>query len=370
MDTKQALPWMVLQHLPELGHARQRKLLDKFGSPQAILRAHPSQWAINLSPVLADALHQWQANPDKSPVQHRALRDIDYMQKAGIKLISWGSAEYPFLLANIYDPPALLYVRGNAEIFGDLQLAVVGSRRTSSAGRRAARELVADAVSAGLTITSGLALGIDGEAHQAALSSRGKTVAVLGTGINIDYPRRHQKLAAEIAEVGALVTEFPPGLEAHRGTFPRRNPIISGLSLGVLVVEAGQPSGSLITARLAMEQGREVFAVPGSIYNGGSRGCHSLIRDGAKLVESFVDIAEELDCLGLKQLLVAEPQAPDLSQLDRCQRQLMSLIGFEVIGVDELVIVSGLKVPEVLAALTSLEISGLIECCAGGYIRV
>ncbi len=370
MNTKQALPWMVLQHLPKLGHALQRNLLDKFGSPQAILQTPVRQWGVNVSPVLADALRQWQANPDKSPVQQRALRDIDYMQEAGIKLITWGSGDYSLLLANIFDPPALLYVRGKPETLGTLQLAVIGSRKISSAGRRAARELVAEAVSAGLTITSGMALGIDGEAHQAALLSGGTTVAVLGTGIDIDYPRRHQKLAEEIAEGGALITEFPPGLKPHRGTFPRRNRIISGLSLGVLVVEAGQPSGSLITARLAMEQGREVFAVPGSIYNSGSCGCHSLIRDGAKLVESFADIYEELDGLGLVQLQLAGRQASDLPKLGRSKQRLMSLIGFEIVSVDELVIASGLKVPAVLAALTSLEISGRIECCAGGYIRV
>ena len=370
MNTKQALPWMVLQHLPELGHARQRKLLDQFGSPKAILRTAPSQWAVTVSPVLADAVSQWQTNPQKSAVQQRALRDIDYMQKAGIQLITWASADYPLLLANIFDPPPLLYVRGRPKTLGHLQLAVVGSRKTTSAGRRAARELAAEAVAAGLTVTSGLALGVDGEAHRAALSSGGKTLAVLGTGIDIDYPRRHKRLAEEIAEVGALVTEFPPGLKPHRGTFPRRNRIISGLSLGVLVVEAGQPSGSLITARLAMEQGREVFAVPGSIYNPASRGCHSLIRDGAKLVESFADIHEELNCLGLKQLLVAGDQRSDCGRLDHHQQQLMPLIGFEVVHVDALVLASGLPVPTVLATLTSLELSGRIECTAGGYIRI
>lgn len=369
MDLKQALPWMVLQNLPHMGLATQRKLLDKFGSPQIILKTPYSQWGVKVPPGLAKALSLWWKNPEQSPVQQRALRALDYIQKTDIKLLPLGCSGYPQLLAEIFDPPPLLYVQGQIETLSELQLAVVGSRKTSSAGRRAVRELVSEAVSCGLTITSGLALGIDGEAHRVALDTEGNTVAVLGTGIDICYPRKHQQLAEQIIERGALVTEFPPGSQPHRGSFPRRNRIISGLSLGVLVVEAGIPSGSLITARMALEQGREVFAVPGSIYNPSSRGCHRLIQEGAKLVESFSGIREELEGLGLTQLQALGRQDRGLRPLDADQEALIALVGYESVSVDHLVMASGLDVATVRAILTSLEINGWVEACAGGYMR-
>lgn len=276
---------------------------------------------------------------------------------------------YPALLRAIYDPPPLLYVRGDPAPLLEAQLAVVGSRRASAAAMRLAQALSSQLVKTGLHICSGLALGVDGAAHLGALEGGGKSVAVMATGIDSVYPRRHQMLAGQLQQTGCLVTEFSPGTPPLRQNFPKRNRIISGLSLGVLVVEAALPSGSLITAGTAMEQGREVFALPWSILHEGGRGCLKLIRDGAKMVQDANDILEELGPLyALQQASYAAVSAGSPHMAPR-RSWLLALVGFEAVALDELVKCSGRPVGQVLAELSALELAGQVTRTAGGFIR-
>jgi DNA processing protein len=287
---------------------------------------------------------------------------------ASAKVLAIDDEGYPPLLRAIYDPPPLLYVRGDPAVLLEAHLAVVGSRRASPAGLRVAEVLSGQLASAGLHICSGLALGIDSAAHRGALATGGKSVAVMATGIDRVYPQRHQALAARLEQAGCLVTEFPPGTPPLRHNFPKRNRIISGLSLGVLVIEAALPSGSLITAGTALEQGREVFALPWSMLHDGGRGCLQLIRDGAKLVQDVDDILEELGPLYALQrdFAMAEPPGrrapPDESWL-------LTLVGYEVVALDELAQRSSRPVAQVLAELSTLELTGQVVRTAGGYIR-
>ena len=290
-------------------------------------------------------------------------------EAAGAIVLTTDDERYPPLLRSIYDPPAQLYVRGDPAVLLEAQLAVVGSRRASPAGMRLAQTLSSELVKAGLHICSGLAVGVDGAAHLGALDANGKSVAVMATGIDAVYPRRHQSLAGQLEHAGCLVTEFPPGTPPLRQNFPKRNRIISGLSLGVLVVEAALPSGSLITAGTALEQGREVFALPWSILHDGGRGCLKLIRDGAKMVQQVDDILEELGPLYALQQQTCATAFSDNRATPSNQSWLLSLIGFEVVGLDALVKGSGRPVAQVLGELSTLELEGEVTRTAGGYIR-
>lgn len=288
---------------------------------------------------------------------------------ADADIISLADDRYPPLLRTIYDPPSRLYVRGDAELLRQPQLAVVGARRATAMGLRAAEELSAAAVRAGLHICSGLALGIDGAAHRGAIDGGGRTVAVMATGVETVYPRRHQALGQQILASGCLVTEYPPGTPPRRGNFPRRNRIISGMSLGVLVIEAALPSGSLITANSALEQGREVFALPWSIAHTGGAGCLRLLRDGAKMVLGIDDILQELDSLyGLQLDMLGDMATEDAA--DDEEPLLLSLLGYEPVEVDVLVSRSGLPVASVMSQLSALEIRGVVVRSTGGYLRV
>jgi len=292
------------------------------------------------------------------------------LRAAGTEVLSLADPLYPPLLKTIPDPPPVLHVRGNPMLLARPQLAIVGARRASAAGLQAAHKLAVAAVHAGLGVTSGLALGVDGAAHRGALSAGGDTVAVMATGIETIYPQRHEPLGQEIASSGCLVTEFPPGTKPLPYHFPKRNRIISGLSLGVLVVESALPSGSLITATSAMEQGREVFALPWSISHKGGAGCLSLIRDGVKMVLGIEDILEELDSLfGLQQELSQVSTIPSPESTSEPDCLLLELLGFEVSSLDQLVVASGLPVGQVMGELSSLELAGRVNRCPGGYIR-
>jgi DNA processing protein len=333
---------------------KQRLLRLGFDSPQAAL--------------VMTAIHKGIGRPDIDvDAQLRTLAEL------GAAVVPITDPAYPPLLRTIHDPPALLYLRGDPRVLLQPQLAMVGSRKASPAGIRAAQALAGELVRAGLAITSGLALGIDGAAHRGALAAEGKTVAVIATGIDQVYPLRHRGMAAEIESSGCLVTEFPPGVPPLRQNFPRRNRIISGLSLGVLVAEAALPSGSLITARSAMEQGREVFALPWSIYHSGGGGCLYLLRDGAKMVQSVGDVLEELGSLYVLQQQLFSPGAEDnrssVKHLTKPQRQLLQLLGYEELTVDELAQHSGMSVAAILAELSGMELDGVISRGAGGYIR-
>lgn len=288
-------------------------------------------------------------------------------RSAGATVVTIDDEHYPPLLRAIHDPPPLLYVRGDPDVLLHAQLAVVGSRRASPAGLRVAEVLSGQLASAGLHICSGMAIGIDGAAHRGALAAGGRSIAVIATGIDRVYPRRHQALAAQLEQCGCLVTEFPPGTPPLRQNFPRRNRIISGLSLGVLVIEAALPSGSLISAGTALEQGREVFALPWSMLHEGGRGCLQLIRDGAKMVLDVADILEELGPLyALQQDSTRAP--PGRGQPSHAS-WLLDLVGFEAVTLDELVHRSARPVGQVLGELSSLELEGQVARVAGGYIR-
>jgi len=346
-----------LHLLPELGPRRFRKLLDAFDSASAALSAPASAWrSLGLPAVCAE--------PRRSAeIRERAAAALRWLEQPDQHLVMWDDPGYPALLAELADAPPLLFVAGDPRVLESPQLAVVGSRNASRPGLDNARAFSRSLAAGGFVITSGLALGIDGAAHQGALEVDGRTVAVLGTGLQCLYPRRHARLAAQIVEQGsALVSELPLDCPPHAGNFPRRNRIISGLSVGVLVVEASPSSGSLITARLAAEQGREVYAIPGSIHHPGARGCHQLIRDGATLVECVEHILEALR--GWQAPLVSTvPSAPPGDA-----HPLLALLHAAPHSTEDLAQASGQALAEVLAALTELELEGRVCNEAGRWL--
>jgi DNA processing protein len=369
MDIVEQQHWLVLSRLPGCSAAIRRRLQLQMSGPLEILHAPAAVWtAAGAGPELLGQLSAWQRRPHVHAAQQQALRDLDCLQQQAASLCVLGTPPYPPLLAEIHDPPPLLYVSGNEDCLREPSMALVGSRRPASSGCRAAREFAAALVDAGLIISSGMALGIDAEAHRAALAAGGETIAVMATGIEIRYPRRHQDLASEIQRRGALVTEFPPGSQPRREHFPQRNRLISGLSLGVLVVEAALRSGSLITARMAMEQNREVFTLPHSIYYAGGRGCNHLLKQGAKLVETPIDIFEELGPLYTAQQEFQQAEntpIPDIGAVG----QIYEAVGYEGISVDELGLRQEMDAAEVLSALVELQVRGLLECRNGLYMR-
>lgn len=282
--------WLRLTLIAGLGGVTQRKLLTAFGLPEAIFTASRS----SLAAVIGDKAAGLLCDHDETALNTQIEQALHWASQPGQHLITLADSRYPKALLNIDDPPTLLYVRGNPERLGRMGLGIVGGRNATPQGMQTAEQFARYLAAQGLNIVSGLALGIDAAAHQGALAAKGHTVAVVGTGIDRLYPARNKALAMAILENGAIVSEFPLGTPAIGSNFPRRNRIISGLTRGVLVVEAAVDSGSLITARLAAEQGREVFAIPGSIHSPLSRGCHKLIKQGAKLVETAQDVLEEL----------------------------------------------------------------------------
>ena len=357
-------PWLTLARVPGLhaGH------LGPVSDPLAL--AAESRGAL-ASLGLGDAAIGALRHPDGDAL----ARDVAWLAGANRRLVAWGSPDYPPLLATIADAPLVLFVEGAAAALSLPQLAIVGSRNPTQLGRDTAQQFAEHLAAAGLAITSGLALGIDGAAHRGALAAGGRTVAVLGCGLDVVYPREHAALAAEIAGSGALVSEMPTGTPPLRHHFPRRNRLISGLSVGTLVVEAALQSGSLITARLASEQGREVFAIPGSIHNPMARGCHRLIRQGAKLVETADDIFTELGALLAGLRAGAHVEAPDVQEdsgpaLDKDYEILLDALGFAPAGIDTLVARTGFATDVIASMLLILELDGRVAQQPGGlYCR-
>ena len=303
----------------------------------------------------------------KSPAA--AELEIAWLAEPNHHLIALSDPRYPRLLREIPDPPAGLYVIGDPDILSATQLGIVGSRNPTPGGSENAHAFAHYLTQSGLTITSGLALGVDAAAHRGALAAGGKTIAVAGTGLDRIYPARHRELAHQIAAQGALISEFPLGMPALPANFPRRNRIISGLSLGVLVVEAALQSGSLITARLAADQGREVFAIPGSIHNPLARGCHALIRQGAKLVETAADILEELGPIAQVTGLARQTDGVGniTSGLSVEAMALLDCLGFDPTPVDSLIERSGLTPEAVSSMLLVLELQGHVVSAPGGH---
>jgi DNA processing protein len=307
-----------------------------------------------------------------APDEAAIAADLAWLEHSSARILLCTDPDYPPLLRETSGAPAVLYVLGSVAALASAQLAMVGSRNPTPAGRTTAREFAAWFARGGLTVTSGLALGIDAASHEGALSGGGLTVAVCGTGLDRVYPAEHAALAARIAASGALVSEFPPRTAPLRAHFPRRNRIISGLSLGTLVVEAARKSGSLITARLAVEAGREVFAIPGSIHSPLSRGCHQLIKDGAKLVEEAADVLSELKIPLSKEQLTAPPaEREQPAELDKEYEMLLDALGFEPATIDTLVVRTHLPGESVASMLLILELDGRVAALPGGrYGRI
>lgn len=352
--------WLRLIRLPGVGPRATEKLLHNFGSAKAALAASSGDWrkaGLNERQITAKAEG---IEPDISP-------DLRWLEKDNHYLLSITDSHYPQLLKDIADPPPVLYVIGDIELLHKPQLAMVGSRNASRSGAKTAQSFSNHLASAGLCITSGLAMGIDSAAHRGALEADGMTIAVTGTGLDGIYPARNKQLAAEIASNGTLISEFPIGTRPLAENFPRRNRIISGLSLGTLVVEAAVKSGSLITARVANEQGREVFAIPGSIHNPMARGCHQLIRQGAKLVETADDILEELGPLLKLEKTPITSELTDAENLDEDHKRVLQAIDYDPTPVDMIIKRSELSAQEVSSILLILELNGDISSEAGGY---
>ncbi len=357
--------WLALARAPDTASARFRDLLDHFGELEHLFNTGANELkALQLPDELINYL--------KKPNWPGVDKDLAWAKKPNHHIITWACQEYPGLLKEIKAPPTLLFVAGDPHYLKQPQIAIVGSRNPTVTGRETAHHFASTLCKAGLTITSGMARGIDGASHQGALDAGGNTIAVLGTGPDIIYPKYHRQLAEQIQTHGAMISEFSTGLGAHPTNFPRRNRIVSGISLGTLVVEATLRSGSLITERLANEQGRDVFAIPGSIHNSLSKGCHYLLRDGAKLVETANDIIEELGALAA--LTAALPASvahlANTKKLDADARKLLECVGFEPTALDLVVKRSGLQTSEVSSKLLILELAGHINRMPGGYMRV
>lgn len=350
--------------VPGVGPRTRRKLLDRFGSTAAVLAAAPSQLreVPGIGPKLMRAI-----------VQSRQAEIAPILQECGehqIAIVPDSEETYPPLLRQIYDPPGALFVRGLLLPEDALAVAIVGTRHASHYGLRQAERLARGLAAAGVTVVSGLARGIDAAAHRGALAAGGRTIAVLASGLLNVYPPEHQELAEQIRGQGALVSESPPHWPPKSGAFPQRNRLIAGLSLGVVVVEAALRSGALISAEHAMEQGREVFAVPGRVDNYTSRGCHRLIREGAKLVEGVDDILDELG-----PLVEAAPRANGLTihspaelQLNPQEQAVLQAVAREPTHIDEVVTRSGLPIHRVLATISVLEMRRLIRRVSGSLV--
>ena len=361
---------LFLNSLPGIGPSRFGDIVSRFESMFALSESDVfSEWLPkSAQSAWAGYLHKGQAC---ASYQECELL-IEQLAQSDIKLIGFNQPDYPPMLREISGFPPVLYVKGALEALHLPQLAIVGSRNTSTSGRQLTSVFARELAASGFVITSGLALGVDSEAHMGALQGNGRTVAVVGTGIDRVYPARHRRLAQDIVEYGgAIVSEFPMGTGPTRQNFPQRNRTISGLSYGTLVVEAALRSGSLITARHAMEQNREVFAIPGSIHNPLSRGCHALIREGASLVESAQDIVDQLSgFLAMQRQQIAMNKAPCVTlELDELEQRVYDVMGYDPLSYDDLAEQTGLPIHEVLAKITSLELQGVVSQMGLGYIR-
>lgn len=358
--------WLRLEQTPGVGPETARKLLAAFGLPEHIFATGFAALQQVVSQRVAQALL---AAPSAATL---ALIDktLEWSMQPGNYALTLADAAYPPALLEIADPPLLLYAKGRLELLAAPSVALVGSRNATAQGVANADQFAQALSQAGLAVISGLALGIDAAAHQGGLRGAGSTVAVIGTGADIVYPARNRSLAHQIAASGCIVSEYPLGMPAIAANFPRRNRIISGLARGVLVVEAALQSGSLITARMAAEQGREVFAIPGSIHSPLSKGCHLLIKQGAKLVESAQDILEELHHAGPAAAAGAGARQPARpNPKDPLASQLLAAMGFDPVQIDALAQRSGFDIATLSSHVLLLELDGLVERLPDGAYR-
>lgn len=360
------LAWCSLLRAPGVGIKTYWKLLEAFGSPEVFFALGEQEVRKRLPDVAADKLRAWREAEGSGEADMAWLA-----QGAGRHILTAHDPLYPELLRQIDDPPPVLFVHGEPGVLSAAQIAIVGSRNATMPALQTARGFAGELAKHGWITVSGMALGVDGAAHEGALDAGGLTVAVVGTGLDRVYPARHKALAHRIVEQGAMVSEFPIGTGVRSNHFPRRNRMISGLATGVLVVEASLQSGSLITARMALEQGREVFAIPGSIHHPLAKGCHQLIKQGAKLTESITDMLEELPRLqsvSPAQMVETAPEAQKhdaASAIDAPTQSVLDALGFAPCSLDDLVARTDLTGAEISAILLMLELDGQVAVLPG-----
>ncbi len=349
--------WVSLNQIHGIGSQTFCQLLKIFGSPANVYAASYHQ----LTKVVSDSIASMIA---QGPDQDALTDTLQWLSHTNNHLVTLADKHYPKALLEITDPPPLFYAKGNLTLLNQPSIAIVGSRNASVQGEKNAEAFAHDLCEHGLCIVSGLALGIDGAAHRGALKANGATIAVVGTGLDIVYPAKHRDLAHQIAERGLIISEFALGTPSKPQNFPKRNRIISGLSQGCLVVEANLQSGSQITARLAAEQGREVFAIPGSIHSPMAKGCHQLIKQGAKLVDCIQDIVEELNLSNAFTDIIQESKNTPTNN-----HPLLDLMGYDPINLENLVSISNLTVSEVSSMLMLLELEGRVVSLAGSQYQ-
>ena len=364
--------WIALKSIPGIGNVNFPALVDKFGSMPAIFAATVSllKETPGISKEIAIAITSFK---DWDKVK----KELDLIDKNKINIITYQDERYPQKLLNIYGRPPYIYVRGNLNK-DDINIAIVGSRQASTYGRYTTERISRELAYRGITVVSGMARGIDSAAHRGAIAAHGKTIAILGSGLDVIYPPENKKLYENIIESGAVISEFPLGTPPRSTNFPARNRIISGMSYGVVIVEAGEKSGSLITARLALDQGREVFAVPGSIDAAGSRGTNKLIKQGAKLIENIDDILEEIlpqieQTTALKPPFSADFEDmanKNVETLNEVDQIIFDFITKSRIHIDDLISSTGLSSAEILGALTTMELKGIIQQHPGKFFSL
>ncbi len=370
MDRDELRAWLRLTLSPGVGNEASRKLLATFGSAQAIFEQSPAALRQLGSEKLERALLD-----EPATLAELLQTTLDWLAAADDRqVVTLGDAAYPSGLLNIADPPLMLYMMGtlampSAAAAAGPCIAIVGSRNPTPQGEINARQFAKSFGASGMCVVSGLAMGVDGAAHDGALLGGGTTIAVVGTGLDRVYPKKHLELAHRIAAQGMIISEFPLGTPPISSNFPKRNRIISGLSQGTLVIEAALKSGSLITARMATEQGKEVFAIPGSIHSPQSRGCHWLIKQGAKLVENAEDVLEELHLPVMRQLEGDTDEDDEASEALPADKSFMSALGFDVVSLDALQARTGLPTPELQARLLELELDGHLTRLPGGLFQ-
>ncbi len=349
--------WLTLSLISGLGGANARKLLKEFGSPEAVLAASIHSLKTIVKADVAAEISNGISDELLAPT-------FTWLQDSNNHIVTLADSDYPQALLNITDPPLLLYVKGRLDLLNHSALAIVGSRNATPQGNNNAEAFAKSLSDAGLCIISGMAHGIDAAAHRGALKGQGSSIAIVGTGLDKVYPAANRDLAHALAAQGAIISEFPLGTPPLASNFPRRNRIISGMSIGCLVVEASLQSGSLITARLALEQGRDVFAIPGSIHAPQSKGCHALIKQGAKLVEAAQDILEELGGL------IVKPDTPTSQTVtSNADTELLDHLGFDPTNIDTLAERCGLTVSQLSAMLLTLELEGRVSALPGGLYQ-
>ncbi len=348
---------LALYSVPGIGPARMRKLISYFGCPQKVLDASAR------SLTLVEGIELKTAQKIKAGINDKFVQDqLKFLDEEHVQILTFWDKAYPDRLKRIYDPPAFLFVKGDVKLLDTQAIGIVGSRIPTSYGRTITEQLSLDLALNNLTIISGFARGVDTIAHSAALKSGGKTIAVLGNGLDIVYPSENRKFLKAFEKQGLFVTEYPFGTKPEAGNFPKRNRIISGLSLGVLVTEAGAKSGALLTAMYAIDQNREVFSVPGPVTSGKSTGTNNLIKQGAKLVQGINDITSEL--LGQLSLNLGQPTRPE-PKLNEKEKVLYNLLSNDALHIDQLAIKAGISTTEALTTLLTLELSGAVRQMAG-----